>query len=79
MRRAFDLDLERNWRQRFQRFERSARSVREFCRGEAIREHTFFYWRRELAKRDRLRKTAGSRTARAIVPVPRGRRPKRTA
>jgi hypothetical protein len=34
--------------------------VREFCRAEAIREHTFFYWRRELAKRDRLRQTGSS-------------------
>jgi len=60
MPRAFDLKLERRWRERSQAFERSGLSVREFCRAEAIREHTFFYWRRELAKRDRLRQSGPS-------------------
>jgi len=63
MPRAIDLGLERLWRERFRAFQRSGLSVREFCRGEAIREHVFFYWQRELAKRDRLRHAAS--------PVPR--------
>jgi hypothetical protein len=58
MPRAFDLNLERSWRERLQEFERCGLSVREYCRSQAIHEHTFFWWRRELAKRDRLRKGA---------------------
>jgi hypothetical protein len=60
MPRAFDLELERRWRDRFHEFEQSGLSVRRFCRAEAVREHTFFYWRRELAKRDRLRQAVRS-------------------
>ena len=62
MPRAIDLELERRWRERLREFERGSLSVREFCRAEAIQEYTFFYWRRELAKRNRLRQTARSRS-----------------
>ena len=58
MPRAFNLELEQRWRERFRRFEQSGLSVREFCRSLDIREHTFFAWRRELIRRDRLRQTA---------------------
>jgi hypothetical protein len=58
MPRAFDLDLERRWRERLRDFERSGLSVREFCHSEGVEEYTFFWWRRELAKRNRLRQTA---------------------
>lgn len=58
MPRAFDLDLERSWRARFVEFQRSGLTVREYCRAQSIQEHTFFWWRRELARRDRLRRAA---------------------
>ena len=58
MPRAFDMDLEQCWRERFREFKRSGLSVREYCRSHALREHTFFWWRRALAKRDRLRQAA---------------------
>ncbi len=66
MPRAFDLALERRWRERLRNFQRSGLSVREFCRSEAVQEHTFFWWRRELTRRDRVRKMAppGLRRAR---------------
>ncbi len=60
MPRAFDLDLERRWRKRLRKFRRCGLSVREFCRDEAVEEYTFFWWRRELARRDRLRSTVRS-------------------
>jgi hypothetical protein len=60
MPRAIDLGLERSWRQRLRRFERTGLSVRQFCRAEGVEEYTFFWWRRELAKRDRLRAAAQS-------------------
>jgi hypothetical protein len=49
MPRGFDLNLERSWRGRLQEFQRSGLSVREYCRSQAIQEHTFFWWRRESA------------------------------
>jgi len=52
MPRGFDRDLEQRWRNRFKEFNRSGLKVREFCRKAGIREHAFFQWRRELAKRD---------------------------
>jgi hypothetical protein len=58
MPRAFDRGLERRWRERLRKFCQSGLSVREFCRSEAVEEYTFFWWRRELARRDRLSKTA---------------------
>jgi hypothetical protein len=66
MPRGFDLNLERSWRRRLQEFKRSGSSVREYCRSHAIEEHTFFWWRRELARRDRLHRGArvGSSKAR---------------
>jgi len=60
MPRSIDLGLERSWRQRLRQFERSGLSVRQFCRAEGVEEYTFFWWRRELAKRDRMRDTVRS-------------------
>ena len=60
MPRAFDLELERRWRERLREFERSGLAVREFCRDQHVPEYTFFWWRRELVKRDRLRQAARS-------------------
>lgn len=74
MPRAFDMELEQRWRERLQVFKRSGLSVRQFCRSHALREHTFFWWRRALAKRDRLRQAA--RLARPRSPQ---RRPRRQA
>jgi hypothetical protein len=54
------MELEQRWRERFQEFNRSGLPVREYCRSRALKEHTFFWWRRALAKRDRLRQTAHS-------------------
>lgn len=44
---------ERHWRRMIQRWERSGRTVRDFCTGEGVAEPSFYAWRRELAKRDR--------------------------
>ena len=65
MPRDFDLNLERNWRKQLQEFQRGELSVREYCRSQSIREHTFFWWRRELARRDRLRRAAEVNSSKA--------------
>lgn len=46
-----DLEKEREWRERVQKWRRSGESVRAFCGREGLRESAFFAWRRELARR----------------------------
>jgi hypothetical protein len=48
-----DAGLERMWRKRMDRWERAGETIREFCLGEGIPETAFYYWRRELSRRDR--------------------------
>jgi hypothetical protein len=50
-----DLALERAWRDRVRRFERSGLTVREFCEQENLAVHQFFWWRRELRRLRRPR------------------------
>lgn len=43
------------WRQVLARWKRSGLSVRAFCEAERLNPMTFYWWRRELARRDRPR------------------------
>jgi hypothetical protein len=64
--------LEQRWRRLLSRWERSARSVRDFCADHAISEASFYAWRRELAVRDRERAAtapAAPRPTPALIPV----------
>jgi transposase-like protein len=36
------------WRERIGEQERSGLSVRQFCRGQGLNEHSFYAWRRRL-------------------------------
>lgn len=47
-----DADKERFWRGCVARWRSSGLSVREFCRGAALSEPSFYSWRRELARRE---------------------------
>jgi transposase-like protein len=47
-----DTAKERRWRETVRRFARSGLSVRAFCRRERLAESAFYFWRRELARRD---------------------------
>jgi len=66
-RRERDAGKEQMWRRRVERQRRGRLSVREFCRAEALNESAFYFWRRELAKRD------------AELPIRPARRKRRTA
>jgi transposase len=44
---------ERHWRQLIARWQRSGRTVREFCSRFQVSEPSFYAWRRLLAERDR--------------------------
>jgi transposase len=75
MPRGFDLNLERSWRERFVEFQRSSLTVRKYCRAQSIQEHTFFWWRRELARRDRLRHGTRVNSSKARRSHSRAKRP----
>jgi hypothetical protein len=40
------------WRLVVARWKRSGRTVREFCQAEDLNQGTFYWWRRELNRRD---------------------------
>ncbi len=47
-----DLELERAWRDRMRRYERSDLSIDQFCKQEGLVAHQLSWWRRELKRRD---------------------------
>jgi hypothetical protein len=49
MARPKDPELERLWRQRFQRQAASGLSVAAFCAREGVSPNRFYYWKRRLA------------------------------
>jgi hypothetical protein len=67
-RRERDAAKERLWRQLVDRQRKGRLSVREFCRAEAIAESAFYFWRRELAKRDAEVPTKPAQRQRGTAP-----------
>lgn len=49
MRERANLEAQRRWRDRLQRFSRSTLSVAEFCRREQVSAPSFYQWRKRLA------------------------------
>lgn len=47
-----DLELERAWRDRIRRHERSDLTIGQFCAREDLVPHQLSWWRRELKRRD---------------------------
>jgi hypothetical protein len=67
-RRGRDPKKESCWRQRLSGQTRSGLTVRAFCEREALKETAFYFWRREIGRRDR--QAVGRRTpALAFVQV----------
>jgi transposase len=58
-----DLGKEQFWREALTRWQRSGRSVRDFCFGESLSQSSFYQWRRELERRK------GERRVPKFVPV----------
>ena len=75
---ARDLKLERAWRDRMRRFEKSGLTIREFCEQEGLVAHQFSWWRSQLKRRAvesaRSKGTAKGKTA--AQPTRRTREPK---
>lgn len=61
-----DPQRERLWREVVADFQRSGRTVREFCVQRRLPESAFHYWRRELLRRDA---EPASSSQPAFVPV----------
>jgi hypothetical protein len=47
-----DVSLERQWRGRMRKYEKSGLTIRQFCEREDLVVHQFSWWRRELKRRD---------------------------
>src|SRR4030042_1467180 len=56
--RRRDAGRERHWQEVIRAQGRSGQSVREFCRQAGVTEASFYWWRRELARRSPTEKTA---------------------
>jgi hypothetical protein len=61
-----DPRKEAYWRRQLRRYGESGLSVREFCLQQGLFESGFYFWRREIERRDR--EIGGTRKA-AFVPV----------
>ena len=64
-----DAGRERRWRRVMRSWAKSGVGVREFCRREKLPETAFYYWRRELRRRDGEKKRKGRQSSGAFVPV----------
>ena len=53
-----DRSKEAFWSKTMEQHQQSGLSIREFCRREKLREPSFYSWRRELARRDAVRRTS---------------------
>lgn len=86
--RRRDVGRERHWQEVIRGQRSSGQSVREYCRQAGVKEASFYWWRRELARRSPAQKRAQPRSragssrnaGRALAGPGRGRRvaPKRT-
>ena len=63
-----DLKRERTWRRHIAEQAGSGRTIRTYCNAHDIRETAFYFWRTEIAKRDR-EAAAEPKAAPAFVPV----------
>jgi hypothetical protein len=63
-----DLKRERTWRRHIAAQRASGETIRAFCDARRIRETAFYFWRTEIAKRDR-EAAAEPNPAPAFVPV----------
>ena len=50
--RQRDLRREQIWRRHLERQQSSGFTVRDYCRENALRETAFFFWKKEIAKRN---------------------------
>jgi transposase-like protein len=64
-----DLAKERRWRRLLEQQRSGGLSVRAFCRRHDVAEHSFYWWRRELAARQPAVASAGRVSAPLFLPI----------
>ena len=62
--------LERTWRDRIALWQSSSLSVRVFCLKHQLNENSFYFWRRELLRRDQTTATPPAFVPVAVVASP---------
>jgi hypothetical protein len=75
--RRCDPRKQRQWEAVVERWRESGRSVRDYCQAEGLRESSFYFWRRELARRSQTQSVASPALLEASGPVPASAGPKR--
>jgi hypothetical protein len=68
-RKRRDPDKERFWRRTMRRQHQSGLTVSAFCAAEGLKDWSFHWWRRELAKRDREQPASKPKDVPSFVPV----------
>lgn len=63
-----DVNRERTWRRHIAKQPSSGQTIRAYCETHRLRETSFYFWRSEIAKRDR-EAAAEPKAAPAFVPV----------
>ena len=63
-----DVNREQVWRRHLEQQRSSGLTARAYCRANALQESAFFFWKKEIAKRDR-ESAAQPNPAPAFVPV----------
>jgi hypothetical protein len=63
-----DLKREQIWRRHIEQHRASGLTIRGYCAAHQLRETSFYFWRQELAKRDRVSAARPNRVP-AFVPV----------
>jgi hypothetical protein len=64
-----DLKRERTWRRHITEQRVSGQTVHAYCESHQLRETSFYFWRQEIAKRDREAAEEVATSAPAFVPV----------
>src|SRR3954469_13827139 len=65
-----DRQKEAFWREAVSRQRRSGLGVRAFCEGEGLKATAFYFWRREIGRRDAGTGRRGTRGRSGRPPVP---------
>ena len=60
-----DVEKERHWRRVIGEAARSGISIRRFCQQRKLKESQFYWWQRELKKREQARAFGGGNTSKA--------------
>lgn len=67
--RRCDPQKQRHWEAVVRRWQEGGQSVRDYCQAEGLRESSFYFWRRELARRSPASDAGGPALPEASEPA----------